>query len=1527
MEGLGGTYYSAEDTAALQEALNKIWEDIMLAGIGAVEINDGTTTSLSADGYDLSLITIDESSYKYYRKNGAYSTADPYGEEWADAPEATLTNGAVVWDLASAGVLENGVTYTVTFTAWPSQQALDLTADIKNDPSAYNKIPASLQQYFSPTGEIKTNTTATIKYTDTRTGETTSQAFNEVEPQPSESVQSLAISKDWSNYLDYDPAKMPTSTAIYVNRDEEQAYRILLGNHNDWSSSAYISIGVMVVDKDNATVDVKATGHDFSFSEESEIAYNWEIVADTVHPMKINGKVYNLILQEDEVAGDSGKMYQKIRSDEYYRLTSGGALYKAEEIASGTAIAELKATNERRSYFNLTKKVEGDANPDDLFKFELTVDDLDNTTTAAVADAWFSVWDDSINGLVTDLDTNATPESDPSNGYYHFADGGTVYVMMKAGQNLRVLNTKTNTQITVNEVLTTGGAYTVKSMEFKGKSGNTGTEEVITTSSLQAKNTVMIEKTNTAYTMTYTNDYGLGALKITKAVDGVSMSAISSDAAFTVTGDDESAPISVPFSAFEANPSDSAVKTYTVYDLTPGTTYTVSEAGFGVDDYKLTTTGLESGKKVTKGGTAEFDIKNTYTRETGALTITKTVEGLDADVTAPEYKFTVAGDELTTTTSIKLEQGATSGSITLSDLPTGTYTVTEDTADIDVTNYTRDTAASTTTASATVAVDTTASAVINNVYSKDMGTLKITKVVKGITPNGYTATFEVKDADGDTVTTQSIEWAATRALPVEDVTTSKSAVVTLPVGSYTVTETTATAVEDYVYTVDPESKEQEVTVSKGAVSEVTITNIYAREAGSLTIEKTFSGLADGTSLPAIEFKVSGPDGYSTTLKYDEFEDGKITIIKLPSGTYTVEESGYEVPGYTHLDTSVTTASAVVSEGTTVSAVLKNNYEKDLGSIKITKTVIGVDSAKATDLKFTVTATKTETGENYTTEVAFSKFAPEASKAMKALKPLPIDTETTTTVVYTISDLPIGTYAVSETGTAIDGYDLDSSSDTAEKSVTVTKGGIGQASFTNVYAQLGNDLTIIKKVSGLTTTEKLPTYNFEVAASDGTVVTTASITLEEGETSGSAIVRNLPADTYKVSEVTSGTAIDGYTLTAPAAQTVVIDDSEENATPTAILENVYSRIVSTLKITKTVTGLDEGTDPVVTFKISGPEDFGEEGAMSVTYGAFTDGEFTVTGAPFGDYSVEEELGEMPGYTFIKEDSVTTTSGSIEGDEILTLALTNVYSKDLGALTITKKLQGADADQLPDLTFIVTADETDTGEDYSTEIAFTSFDEVKEEAADTGTTTKAVRSLKPIPVDETKDTEWTFTLSGLPVGTYSVTETGTAIDGYVMYSASVTSKSGIEVSEGTTASAILTNIYQQLGDDLTITKTVTGLVNGETIPTFQFEVTNGEGEVVTTVSISGLELDTPKSVTVADLPAGTYTVTELETTGIAIEGYTLDIPTPQAIEISEESDEREAEFENVYERITGTLTISKSYEGLGNDARRYHPRYRS
>lgn len=175
-----GNYYSATDSASLQVAFADIISQITNAlGYKDVKIEDGLTSMTSA------LVKTDPTSFTYMRSGGSYGA----GATWTpdEAQKAKYEDGKVSWNLGNAQ-LENGVTYTVSFKVWPSQEAYDIVADLNNKITDYEELTADQKaQIVELEGGgygLKTNTNAKITYTqvETRTTATAPEGFVEGQP-------------------------------------------------------------------------------------------------------------------------------------------------------------------------------------------------------------------------------------------------------------------------------------------------------------------------------------------------------------------------------------------------------------------------------------------------------------------------------------------------------------------------------------------------------------------------------------------------------------------------------------------------------------------------------------------------------------------------------------------------------------------------------------------------------------------------------------------------------------------------------------------------------------------------------------------------------------------------------------------------------------------------------------------------------------------------------------------------------------------------------------------------------------------------------------------------------------------------------------------------------------------------------------------------------------------------------------------------------------------------------------------------
>lgn len=176
---------------------------------------------------------------------------------------------------------------------------------------------------------------------------------------------------------------------------------------------------------------------------------------------------------------------------------------------------------------------------------------------------------------------------------------------------------------------------------------------------------------------------------------------------------------------------------YTVTETEPtsaplGYQYVDNESSWNTDDNTVT-------------------ITNNY-RKVGDLTITKAInvddgayEGTDFDDTTFTFTVTKQNDStfsgtyntnqadktVTFTDGVATVPITGAGSITINDLPVGSYTVTETTPETTPDKYEFDAGNSTTTADATVSSSETATATITNAYTTKTFTVTVKKVVTG----------------------------------------------------------------------------------------------------------------------------------------------------------------------------------------------------------------------------------------------------------------------------------------------------------------------------------------------------------------------------------------------------------------------------------------------------------------------------------------------------------------------------------------------------------------------------------------------------------------------------------------------------------------------------------------------------------------------------------------------------------------------------------------------------------------------------
>ena len=942
---------------------------------------------------------------------------------------------------------------------------------------------------------------------------------------------------------------------------------------------------------------------------------------------------------------------------------------------------------------------------------------------------------------------------------------------------------------------------------------------------------------------TVTNTYTLqtGSLKITKTLGAdAPESAKTKSYTFVITGPNE----------YYKEVAVIGTGSVTVENLVPGS-YTVTEAesGAAIADYDLEVTGGGEVSVVAKD-VAETSITNTYTKQTGSLTVTKTATDNDNEAVNDTFYFSVKNSEGEYLQSDEKSFGTTevffsviSGSSkTFSELPVGEYTVTEDTTRVEVTGYDFLTTSTTEkTANVTKSATPATAALVNN-YEKHLGTLTVQKTAKDNYNDDVTGTFEFSVKNGDNQYLQSDETTFADAEYFFTIEAGSSKTFeNLPAGKYEVEEkTNDISVSGYTFVLDDSKTSGTGSVSKTSTehSTVTLENMFIKDVGSLKITKALGANApEGAASKKYTFTVTGPDNFSKTVTIEGA--GSETLTDLVPGSYTVTENLTDaaIDGY---DLEVTGGGEVTVEvnevaGTTVT----NTYTKQKGSLTITK-ALGANAPEAAASKsytFTITGPN-----NYSKEVAVIGASS-----------------------VTVDNLEPGTYRVYEygVGAIITGYDVVIR---GNGEVNVEANAVAEKTVTNTYVEQKGYLKITKALGeGAPDDAYSKTYTFTVTGPDNY---SKIVDIKAGE---SETIGNLKPGKYTVTENLTGTAIDGYDLEVTGGGEVTVVG---NSTAKTTITNTYTKQKGSLTITKT---LGEGApaaanDTEYKFTITGPDNYSKtvtiKGAGSETVENLEPGNYTVTedkdGAKIANYDL----------TVTGEDGKTI---EVKAGETAEAKITNTYedntSSTKGSLKITKALGEGAPNAANDTEYKFTVAGPNN---YSTTV------KIK------GAGSETIENLEPgnYTVTENKD--------GAKIANYDLTVTGD--DG-----------KSIEVKAGETAEAKITNTYEDNSSStkgkLTIHKAL-----GSGAPTdadkveYSFTVI-GPNNYRETVKIKGAG-----SETLEGLEPGEYTVSE-NVESAAIKGYDLEITGGGSVNVTAGA-EAETTITNTYTQKKGSLKVIKT-----------------
>lgn len=433
-----------------------------------------------------------------------------------------------------------------------------------------------------------------------------------------------------------------------------------------------------------------------------------------------------------------------------------------------------------------------------------------------------------------------------------------------------------------------------------------------------------------------------------------------------------------------------------------------------------------------------------WVRQTGSLTITKKVEGLTGTSAPTEFNFTVTGPN----NYSKDVTVSANGSLPLTGLPVGEYTVKENPTDIPGytlnTTYKTDAAtAEPTTEKATVTVtaNTDATVTVTNTYTKDTTSVTVTKewndnLVKALRPESVTVQLMKNGVPVDgalVVLDDNNQWSHTWTdLPMYNDTGSKI--------TYSVKEVNVPA--GYTVAVNP--------VATAATPTFTITNtanvVEAPEIvpASLTVIKKDAD--NGALLKGAKFTLIPEGGKATDAAFAETdENGKAVFTDLAKGTYTLKEitapAGYQATDKTWTITvsdDAKTAAYKLVNGKFVKTI---TCKVDDVENVVSNGTITITNAKNTG---TLTISKMLKGDLVATDFdkPFTFTIWQGAKAVKSVKVWPGNPVTLT--------LDPGKYTIVEKSADVKDYDLTTEYD--KETFTVEAGKNVTVTVTNTYTK-------------------------------------------------------------------------------------------------------------------------------------------------------------------------------------------------------------------------------------------------------------------------------------------------------------------------------------------------------------------------------------------------------------------------------------------------------------------------------------------
>ncbi len=921
----------------------------------------------------------------------------------------------------------------------------------------------------------------------------------------------------------------------YAYDDTKYQFTVNEDDIADYKNYIYHNYDILKISNVSTLLNIPVTKVWDAGGAESDVeSVTFGIYANGKAVQKDN-KDYTITVTPNEYMEWEGEFTDLTRKDKdgnliEYTIKELSVNYKAgaEEQAYETVIERVDDTNLKRldRGYLVTNKLT-DTGSLTIKKTVTSKKDVSSKVYTVTVNADKDLSEALIDGKAISASTKATLSS----------DGKTITLSITKDEEITITNipftTYTVTETDKSEALDVDYSITAK---------GTGDSTTASSDSGNGEAVVVLSKSASGKTVNVTNNFNKADAKLilTKTVTGdLGYDDVKEKVSFDVTNLDTNETENYLLSDFTLQ-DGKYVKEITT---DPDAEYSVTEKGYTVTGYKCTakynivsSSTVEDATKnsatVTYGdnSTETVEFTNKYEMKLGYITLGKSFEGdVDKDLREANVKFTIIREDTNgtkTETVVGLNQftyfSSTNnyGYAVENVKPTETVTIKESGYTIPGYNL----------SSVEYSVDNGAwkdgkdqaieftipdgggrSIDFNDTYSKDSGTIKLTKTIDGeanyeLAKDNVEFTITKTDASG-TSTVEKVKLSDTEKFKkdsdnkyvytIENVKltdTYKIGETRYNIDNYTLDGATFSVSNDNTQVdVNATVNVATVKVNEGEeVVNVDFTNTYSENRGEVKIVKTLAGLDDADvekALKNVKFSVAIEHVNGTSddkvIELSEFTltDGKYVYTidnLLSSDVVKVQETANSVNGYectskysvkndisqADKDALTNTATFYVSKGNG-EIDYTNTYTAKAGKLVITKTIGGLvtPEEEAGGLVFTVTNTSNNKSEDFT----LSQFTKDGDKYVLTLDELSgeaIDGNVT--------------YSVQETNYTIKGYDVvtakydvtDGDGSTSTKnvtagavSVTAGKGGTATVDITDEYEEKLGKVVITKTLEG------------------------------------------------------------------------------------------------------------------------------------------------------------------------------------------------------------------------------------------------------------------------------------------------------------------------------------------------------------------------------------------------------------------------------------------------------------------------------